>query len=123
MVERLFLAVPRGCLWFVIVVFPDHTHLLFFVLLCYMHVCLLMPCGHLCYRADLLAFVCDVLLLRYHFPIGIRGQVWSLIVSIPDLCPLSYFISLLRQGLSEPEFYGDLVYRLKKIVGLFSAVH
>ena len=25
--------------------------------------------------------------------------------------------SLLRQGLSEPELYGDLVYRLKKIVG------
>ena len=29
MVERLFLAVPRGCLQFVIVVFPDYTHLLF----------------------------------------------------------------------------------------------
>ena len=29
MVERLFLEVPRGCLQFVIVVFPDHTHLLF----------------------------------------------------------------------------------------------
>ena len=29
MAERLFLAVPRGCLQFVIVVFPDHTHLLF----------------------------------------------------------------------------------------------
>ena len=29
MVERLFLAVPRGCLQFVIVVFPYHTHLLF----------------------------------------------------------------------------------------------
>ena len=28
-VERLFLAVQRGCLQFVIVVFPDHTHLLF----------------------------------------------------------------------------------------------
>ena len=28
MVEQLFLAVPRGCLWFVNVVFPDHTHLL-----------------------------------------------------------------------------------------------
>ena len=28
MVERLFLAVPWGCLRFV--VFPDHTHLLFF---------------------------------------------------------------------------------------------
>ena len=26
MVERLFLAVPQGCLQFVIVVFPDHTH-------------------------------------------------------------------------------------------------
>ena len=34
--------------------------------------------------------------------------------------------SLLRQGLSEPGFYGDLVYKLKKIVGsniFFSAVH
>ena len=29
MVERLFLELPRGCLQFVIVVFPDHTHLLF----------------------------------------------------------------------------------------------
>ena len=29
MVERLFLAVPPGSLQFVIVVFPDHTHLLF----------------------------------------------------------------------------------------------
>ena len=29
MVERLFLAVPRGYLQFVIVGFPDHTHLLF----------------------------------------------------------------------------------------------
>ena len=30
MVELLFLAVPRGCLRFVILVFPDHTLLLFF---------------------------------------------------------------------------------------------
>ena len=29
MVEWLFLAVPWGCLRVVIVVFPDHTHLLF----------------------------------------------------------------------------------------------
>ena len=29
MVEQLFLAVPQGCLRFVIVVFPYHTHLLF----------------------------------------------------------------------------------------------
>ena len=30
MVEWLFLVVPWGCLRFVIVVFSDHTHLLFF---------------------------------------------------------------------------------------------
>ena len=30
-VERLFLAVPWGCLRFVIVVFPDHTHSLFWI--------------------------------------------------------------------------------------------
>ena len=29
MVERLFLAMPQGCLQFVIVVFPDHTRHLF----------------------------------------------------------------------------------------------
>ena len=31
MVERLFLMVPRGCLRFVIVVFPGHAHLLFLI--------------------------------------------------------------------------------------------
>ena len=31
MVERLFLAVPQGCLQFVIVVFHDHIHLLFLI--------------------------------------------------------------------------------------------
>ena len=29
MINWLFLAMPWGCLRFVIVVFPDHTHLLF----------------------------------------------------------------------------------------------
>ena len=43
MVERLFLAVPRGCLQFVIVVFPDHTHLLFLV-------ARKLAGGHLCVR-------------------------------------------------------------------------
>ena len=31
MVERLFLVVPWGCLRFVIVVFPGHTRLLFWI--------------------------------------------------------------------------------------------
>ena len=37
MVEWLFLAVPWGGLRFVIVVFPDHTHLLYFCLTTGMH--------------------------------------------------------------------------------------
>ena len=36
-------------------------------------------------RADLLALVCGVYLCVCHLPIGILGQVWYLIVSIPDL--------------------------------------
>ena len=51
--------------------------------------CLLVTCLE---RVDLLALVCDVKLWRCHFPIGILGQVWCLIVSIPDLCTPSYFI-------------------------------
>ena len=42
-------------------------------------------------RADLLALICGVLLWVCHFPIGILGQVWYLIVSIPDHCTLTYF--------------------------------
>ena len=37
-------------------------------------------------RADLLALVCGVFCEFVTFPIGILGQVWYLIVSIPDLC-------------------------------------
>ena len=63
MVERLFLAVPGGCLQFVILVVPDHTHLLF-------------------------------LIVKYN--IGLK--------------------TLLQQGISEPIFYGDLVYQLKRLL-------
>ena len=37
----------------------------------------------------------------------------------PSLSLLLFCVvkSLLRQGLSKPDFYGDLVYKLKKIVG------
>ena len=34
MVEQLFLAVPWGCLWFVIVVFPEHIYLLILDTIC-----------------------------------------------------------------------------------------
>ena len=37
------------------------------------------------------SFVVSAVSLICHFPIGILGQVWYLIVSIPDLCTLTYF--------------------------------
>ena len=42
-------------------------------------------------QLEFLALVCGVQLWVCHFPIGILGQVWYLIVSIPDLCTLTYF--------------------------------
>ena len=50
----------------------------------FVHVCLIVPCGHL------LSFVVYNYEFCY-FPIGILGQVWYLIVSIPILCALTYF--------------------------------
>ena len=41
-------------------------------------------------RADLLTPVCDVYFAIVTFPFGILGQLWFLIVSIPDLCHLSH---------------------------------
>ena len=52
------------------------------------HCCLVVTCLE---RADLLALVYDVYCGFVTFPCGILGQVWYLIVSIPDLCHLSYF--------------------------------
>ena len=51
------------------------------------YMCFVVTCWE---RADLLALVCGVLLWVCHFPIGILGQVWYLIVLIPDLCTLTY---------------------------------
>ena len=58
-----------------------------FVRVC-LYVPLWSPAGK---RADLWALVCGVLLWVCFFPIGILGQVWYLIVSIPDLCTLTNF--------------------------------
>ena len=53
------------------------------------HCCLKVICWG---RADLLALVCDVYCGFVTFPCGILGQVWYLIVTIPDICCLSYFV-------------------------------
>ena len=52
------------------------------------HCCLVITCWE---RADLLALVCDVYYGCVTVPCGILSEVWYLIVSIPDLCHLSYF--------------------------------
>ena len=41
-------------------------------------------------RTGLLALLCDVALCFATFPCGILGQVWYLIVCIPEICRLSY---------------------------------
>ena len=40
------------------------------------------------------------------FPCGIPGQVWYLIVLIPDLCPLSYFYKTEHRPRNETMFFG-----------------
>ena len=52
------------------------------------HCCLVVTRGE---RADLLALVCAVYCDCVTFPFVSLGQVWCLMVSIPDPCCLSYF--------------------------------
>ena len=78
-------------------IFTDHSKAvlllwIYFLCLSCLHVCSLQPCGHLLGKGlPLGSHVCDVLLCFVTFPYGILGQVWCLIVSILDLCLLSYF--------------------------------
>ena len=60
-------------------------------LLCFVRVCLYVLRGHLLGKGWPLGSRLWCLLWVCHFPIGILGQVWYLIVSIPDLCNLTYF--------------------------------
>ena len=66
-----------------------------FVLSCvcyvFVRVCLYVLCGHLLGKGWPLDSRLWCLLWVCHFPIGILGQVWYLIVLIPSLCTLTYF--------------------------------
>ena len=84
----IFLAVPWVCLQFVIVVFTDHTHLLFFLSV---HCSLVVTCWE---RANLWLgyLVCDGFSCVFvTFPCDGLCQVWYFMVLIPDLCPFSIF--------------------------------
>ena len=71
-----------------------------FVLSCvcyvFVRVCLYVLCCHLLGKGWPLGSRLWCLLWVCHFPIGILGQVWYLIVSIPDLCTLTYSDCRLR---------------------------
>ena len=56
-------------------------------------VCSLQPCGHLLGKDWPLGSVVPgvFLCVFFTFLCGVLGQVWYFIVSIPDLCLLSYF--------------------------------
>ena len=61
-------------------------------LLCFVFVCLYVLCGHLLGKGWPLGSRLWCLLWVCHFPIGFLGQVWYLIVSIPDLRSLTYLV-------------------------------
>ena len=80
------LTVPRRCffLWNVFVINVS-------CLSCFL-VCSFQPCGHLLGKGlTLSSVVCDVVLCFVTFTCVVLGQGWNLIVSIPDLCLLTYF--------------------------------
>ena len=68
-------------------------------LLCFVRVCLYVLRGHLLGKGWPLGSRLWCLLWVCHFPIGILGQVWYLIVSIPDLCNLTYFYTLFKTSM------------------------
>ena len=69
----------------------------------YAGVCSSLPCGHLLENVDLLELLCVMFSCAFvTFPYDFQGQVWYLIVSIPDLCHLPYFGSNYNNSLTCP---------------------
>ena len=67
-------------------------YLCFVFVFAYYLVCFLQPCGHMMGKGwPLGSLECDVCLCFVTFSYCVLGQVWFLIVSIPDLCLISYF--------------------------------
>ena len=97
--------------------------------LCFVRVCLYVLCGHLLGKGWPLGSRLWCLLWVCHFPIGILGQVWYLIVSIPDLCTITYF-SKLRNHILTYKLYGNFntilswnVRLLWHVWGIFTGYH
>ena len=65
-----------------------YVFFLSYVCYAFVRVCLYVPYGHLLAKDRPLCSRLWCLTVGCHLPIGILGQVWYLIVSIPDLCTL-----------------------------------
>ena len=110
-------------LWYLIVILPvqskkrtpnmwikyDQGRSFMFVLSCvcyvFVRVCLYVLCGHLLEKGWPLGSRLWCLLWVCHFPIGILGHVWYLIVSIPDLCTLTYLYCILSMFTAHYNFW------------------
>ena len=89
----------------------------FFFLSCvccaFVHVCLYVPCGHLLGKGQPLGSRLWCLAVS-HFPIGMLGQVWYLIASIPDLCTLTHFIYSQPTELPKRDYVLEIIQLLQK---------
>ena len=81
--SKIFFWPFQGGTFFVDILF--YFCLVFAIPLC---LCLYVPCGHMLGKDWPLGYRLWCLLYICHFPTGILGQVWYLIVSIPDICTL-----------------------------------
>ena len=91
-------------------------------LLCFVRLCLYVLRGHLLGKGWPLGSRLWCLLWVCHFPIGILGQVWYLIVSIPDLCNLTYFKDI-ALGIRELVTLLLLSFWFHEAVGILSLFH
>ena len=97
----LTLSVPRRCFFF-------GSFLLFMLCVCRACclICSLQPCGHLLGKGfGLLALLCVMFSCGFvTLPCGVLGQVWYLIVLIPDLylLPCYNWLTLDKKGQDQP---------------------
>ena len=84
---------PQISSWAVLLLWIFYVFVLSCVWCVSVHVCLYVLCGHLLGKGWPLGSRLWCLLWVCHFPIGILGQVRYLIVSFPDLCTLTYFVT------------------------------
>ena len=58
------------------------------------HVFLPVHCSLLVTSWEMAVLLVLLYVMFYHIPGGVLSQAWCLFVSIPDLCPLSYFLKV-----------------------------